>query len=238
MDCLVKTDIIAIIPARSGSKRIPKKNITPFMGKPMIVWTIEAAIKSGCFDRVLVSTDNDEIAAIAVSFGADVPFLRDDHSGDHSPVSLAIIETLNKLKETEGKEYSKVVQLMANCPLRQAEDIVNAVNRFEEHNFSSQVSCFKFGWMNPWWAVQLDEKNKPSPLFPEAYGKRSQDLPDLFCPTGAIWMAETEAFLKAGSFYSGDHTFVPVDWISAMDIDNYDDLEMAELLFAMRKKSK
>lgn len=229
---------IAIIPARGGSKRIPSKNILDFMGKPMIVWTIEAALDSGKFDRVLVSTDSEEIAGVAKAHGASAPFLREAHADDLAPVSAATLAALGQVESQLGERYDCVTQLMANCPLRTADDIVDALNNFEQKRAPSQISCFKYGWMNPWWAVKLDGNGTPEKLFPEGYGTvRSQDLPELYCPTGAIWIAQADALKKHGSFYLPDHRYHPLSWQSALDIDDADDLQLAETVFSMRQKN-
>lgn len=221
---------IAIIPARGGSKRIPHKNIIDFCGKPMIAWTIQAAKESGLFDRILVSTDDQSIAEVSIAWGAEVPFLRARFSDDHTPVSEATVSALQQAMDQWGDHYVSVTQLMANCPLRTADDIEQAVITFEEQNRDFQISCFKFGWMNPWWAVKLDSEGHPKRLFPETVGQRSQDLPELFCPTGAIWVAKVEGLLSTKTFYGQGHVFEPLAWESAVDIDDYDDLRFAVAL--------
>ena len=221
---------IAIIPARSGSKRIPKKNIIDFNGKPMIAWTIEAALNSKLFSKVLVSTDSEEIAEISRSFGADVPFLRRKYFDDITPVSEATCDALLQAEEFWGLKFDTVTQLMANCPLRTSEDIIKFSIEYLDRNIDFLVSSFKFGWMNPWWAFKLDEENKHSFLFQIAKNKRSQDLDDLFCPTGSIWMARSEAFKNSKSFYGKGQQFGIINWVAAVDIDDYDDLHMAKLI--------
>lgn len=226
---------IAIIPARGGSKRIPKKNIMDFFGKPMIAWTIEAALKSNQFEKVLVSTDDEEIAAIAKKYGAEVPFLRLKAADDYSQVSEATLSCLQQAENYWDVKFDTVVQLMANCPIRDEKDIVTALDEFNSHDAAFQISTFKFGWMNPWWASKLDAKNCPVSLFPKAFECRSQDLEDLYCPTGAIWVAGTEEFKRAKSFYGEGHVFSSMPWTAAVDIDDYDDLKMAKAIFMMEK---
>jgi CMP-N-acetylneuraminic acid synthetase len=225
--------IIAIIPARGGSKRIPHKNIIDFNGKPLIAWTIEAAQKSCLFDTIFVSTDCPEIAAIAQSYGADVPFLRDQFIDDLSPISKATIYTLEQIEQRENKTYATVFQLMPNCPLRSAIDIIDAYKSFKQFSAQFQISCFKFGWMNPWWAFTRDKNFHGNFIFPDAVKQRSQDLDDLYCPTGAIWIANTQELKKNGSFYSEKTVFCPLDWKSALDIDTYEDLEFCNAVFHM-----
>lgn len=221
---------IAIIPARGGSKRIPQKNIIDFNGKPMIAWSIIAAKQSGLFTRILVSTDDLEIAKIAVECGAEVPFLRQEYADDHSTVSEATAAALQQAMDHWQEEYSAVIQLMANCPLRTSKDIEDAVTVFEDEKRTSQISCFEYGWMNPWWATKVDERGQPTKLFPETLDKRSQDLPKLYCPTGAIWISRVDTLLTHNSFYSPTHVFEPISLQSAVDIDNYEDLRFAKAL--------
>ena len=232
---MVKNKIIAVIPARGGSKRIPHKNIIDFYGKPLIAWTIEAALQSKCFDEVVVSTDDEKIAKVAKIYGASVPFLREEYADDYAPVSLVTAKALEKLAP---QKYDIVVQLMANCPLRNAKDIKNALHNFITQNLDFQISCFSFGWMNPWWAYQLDKENTPTPIFEDDMrNRRSQDQPTLYCPTGAIWVAKAEKLLESQNFYGEGFKFFPMSWQSALDIDNYDDLEMGSVLFEMKKKN-
>ncbi|QQR81416.1 MAG: acylneuraminate cytidylyltransferase family protein [Deltaproteobacteria bacterium] len=233
---MVKDSIVAVIPARGGSKRIEKKNIVSFLGKPMIAWTIEAAQQTGLFSRIIVSTDDQEIADVAQLYGATVPFLRKYYSDDISPVSLATMGTLNQLRDELNEEYEIVVQLMANCPLRNETHIRDAFNYFKTVGASSQISCFKFGWMNPWWAATLDKEGHPISLFPDAGKQRSQDLPPLYCPTGAVWISKVEHLMKYQTYHSPDRIFWPMAWQAAVDIDDYEDLQMAELLYQMQIK--
>lgn len=229
---------IAIIPARGGSKRIPQKNIIEFFGMPMIAWTIKAALDSQMFDRVLVSTDDEAIAEIAREYGAEVPFLRVAAADEFSHVSSATIAALEQAESYWNEKYDIVVQLMPNCPLRNVKDIQTSVNYFMEHNIKYQISCFEYGWMNPWWAATLDKNNKPERLFKESIFKRSQDLEKLYCPTGAIWIALASGLRNAGTFYGPDHIFNVLDWTSSVDIDEEKDLEMAVAVQMMLNANK
>jgi CMP-N-acetylneuraminic acid synthetase len=227
---------IAIIPARGGSKRIPHKNIMDFMGRPLIAWTIDAAKESGIFDRIVVSTDDAEIAQVTKNLGIDVPFLRKDAKDDIAHVSLATISAINQAQEFWNEEYEVVVQLIANCPIRSSKEIVQSYEHFIISKVNYQLSCFKFGWMNPWWAIKLDDNLMPDFIFPDALIKRSQDLPDLFCPTGAIWIARVNQLLKDKTFYGQGHIFYPIDWKAAVDIDNYEDVDFAEAVYNLVHK--
>lgn len=229
--------MIAIIPARGGSTRIPRKNIIDFMGKPLIAWTIEAAIKTGLFDKIIISTEDPEIAEISKEWGAEVPFLRQTAYDNHSHVAEATLVTLLQIEENLNTTYKTVVQLFAVCPLRDEKHIVDAVRYYQENNIDFLLSSYEFNWMNPWWACKLNEKNIPERLFPDAWPEarvRSQDLPKLFAPTGAIWIADACAFKKCKTFYGPEHVFWPMDWKCAVDIDNYEDLEVAKVLYSLK----
>lgn len=217
-----------MIPARGGSKRVPGKNIMDFLGKPMIAWTIEAAKESGLFDKIVVSTDDAAIAEVSKQYGAEVPFLRDSKADDMSPVSEATIVTLKQL-EAAGEVFDDVLQLFAVCPLRNAQDIKEAYRFYLESERNFALSCFKYTWMNPWWAIQLNENKEGAWINKDAL-KRSQDLPELVCPTGAVWIANTKALFAEKTFYGEGHVFWEMDWKRAVDIDNYEDIELAKAL--------
>lgn len=225
---------IAIIPARGGSKRIPKKNIIDFMGKPMIAWTIKAAIESEVFDRIILSTDSEEIAQVGRDFGLEVPFLREEKNDDISPVSEATIAAIKQAEKFYGESYTTVVQLMANAPLRTGQEIKEHYNDFIDNNRDFQLSSFKFGWMNPWWSAKLSDDNSPVWMFPEGITKRSQDLDDLYCPTGVIWIANVQKLKKSNTFYGPNYKFCEINWKSAVDIDDYEDLEFAKALSSLK----
>ena len=219
---------IAIILARGGSKWLPGKNKRMFHGKPLVAWTIEAAILSKCFDRILLSTDSQEIAEIGINYGAEVPFLRNRASDDRASSSEATLAALDQAEEYWKKSFAVVAQLMANCPLRTSQHVCDAMNTFLQKRASSQISCFKFGWMNPWWAAKMDSDGCPEWVFPGARSSRSQDLSDLYCPSGALWIAKTQILRAHKSFYSPGHVLNVMDWMSAMDIDDEEDWAMAE----------
>jgi N-acylneuraminate cytidylyltransferase len=228
---------LAVIPARAGSKRIPEKNIRELCGKPVIAYTIGSAIDSGIFDQVVVTTDSPDIAAVAKQFGAEVPFLRDSRlSDDHTPVSLATLDALMRIDPEENR-FSNVVQLMPNCPLRTAKDIKDAYLSFTNSGADSMISVTSYGWSNPWWAMEMDQESRISPIFQNRLSERSQDLPELFCPTGAIWLARARALRDHKTFHIDDRIGHVMAWKKAIDIDTEDDWDLAELLMSQRGKN-
>jgi len=224
---------IAIIPARGGSKRIPGKNIRPLVGKPIIAHTITAARDSGLFERVVVSTDSEEIAEVALRYNAEVPFLRSKNlADDFVPVSSVTADALHRL-DPVGDKFGAVAQLMPNCPLRTAEDVRDSYRQFEESGAKSQISMVRYGWQNPWWAMRRNDRHELEPLFKEQMTARSQDLPELFCPTGAIWWAQTEVLRWAQTFHTEKRTGWEIPWQRGIDIDTLEDWAMAEVLFRL-----
>ncbi len=228
---------IAVIPARGGSKRIPGKNIHPLAGKPLIAYSIEAALGSELFDRVIVSTDDEEIADVARLSGAEVPFLRSSQiSDDMTPVSVVTADALERL-DPDGSEYCVVAQLMPNCPLRTAQDVVSSQKQFIETGADSQISVVRYGWQNPWWAMKRSPGSfELEALFPREMTARSQDLPELFCPTGAIWWGKTSVIRQQKTFHIPTRSGWEIPWERGIDIDTLDDLELAEVV--LRKDTK
>ena len=223
-------DVLAVIPARGGSKRVPGKNIRPLLGLPAIAWTIRAAIDSGVFHRVVVSTDSEEIARIAREHGAEVPFVRDAAlADDHTPVSLATVDALERLDPCRER-YGIVSQLMANCPLRDADDVRESYRQFVETGASAQLSVMRFGWQNPWWAMRRGDDFVLDPLFGDRVTAPSQSLPELYCPTGAIWWARAAVLREARTFHVSGRTGWEISWQHGVDVDTEDDWAMAELL--------
>jgi pseudaminic acid cytidylyltransferase len=227
---------LAVIPARGGSKRIPRKNIKLLHGKPMIAYTIEAALNSGVFEKVLVSTDDLEIAELSKQSGAEVPFVREASlADDHTPASLVTLDALEKL-DPNASSYTYVSQLMPNCPLRTAEDIQKSFEQLQRTNADTQLSVTRFGWLNPWWAFKREQRDELSPLFPEAFKTRSQDLPTLYALTGALWWVKADVLRREKTFHTATRTGFELSWQHALDIDDDEDWKMAEVLLELSKR--
>ena len=229
---------IAIIPARGGSKRIPGKNLRVFGDKPIIAYTIDAARQSNLYELVVVSTDSQEIADVALRYGAEVPFIRDATiADDFTPVSAVTADALRRL-DPDGLKYGLVCQLMPNCPLRTAGDIADSYRQFVDTASRAQLSVVRYGWQNPWWAMRRNEKQELTPLFADNATARSQDLQELFCPTGAIWWAKAEILRENGTFHVDGRTGWEIPWQRGIDIDTEDDWLMAEVLLSIAKSGK
>jgi CMP-N-acetylneuraminic acid synthetase len=223
--------LLAVIPARGGSKRIPRKNLRPLGGRPLLVHSIEAALASGLFHRTIVSTDCEEIAELASLAGAEVPFIRAATlADDHTPVSQATVDVLRRI-DPLGETFGAVAQLMATCPFRTAADVRASYQAFGESGAPSQLSVTRFGGQNPWWALKLSENQTIEPVFEALMTERSQDLPPLFCPTGAIWWAAAEVLCREGTYHVAGRTGWEIAWERGLDIDTEDDWWLAETLW-------
>jgi pseudaminic acid cytidylyltransferase len=227
---------LAVIPARAGSKRLPCKNVRMLCGLPALAYTIAAARDSRLFSLVMVSTDSEAIADVALRYGAEVPFLRAAAlSDDETPVSSVTVDALIRVDET-GRRFASVAQLMPNCPLRDAADVRESYEQFIDTESSSQLSVARFGWQTPWWAMRQGDDFTLAPLFPREAVMRGQDLPPLVCPTGAIWWARAETLRAAGTFHVPGRTGWEIDPVHAIDIDTEDDWRLAEALMTTARR--
>lgn len=223
---------IAIIPARGGSKRIPRKNIRPFCGKPMISYSIEAAINSNLFDEVMVSTDDEEIATIARQFGAKVPFMRSEkNADDYAGTVDVILEVLNDYDKL-GVSFTYVCCIYPTAPLIQIKHLMYAYNVMLEQNFETvfPVTLFSFPILR---ALQLDENKKVSMIWPENMAKRSQDLPNAYHDSGQFYWMSGTAIQTIKKLYSNNSGVVILDDMEVQDIDNETDWKLAELKYQL-----
>ncbi len=227
---------LAIIPARSGSKRIRDKNIRPFSGRPLMAWAIGTAIGSGVFERVYVSTDSPQYAEIARACGAWVPFLRDDLMDGHTCLADVACHELRRVEAETAVNYDGVAILQPTCPLLLPEDVRRAYDMFIADNADSIMTCFPFSHCNPWWAFRRLDSGHPDYMLDSPWDSRSQDRGPLYCPTGAFAMARTCVFRSDPVGVMKRCLFAPVSWESGFDIDSESDFAMAEAMFALRKR--
>lgn len=221
---------IAIIPARGGSKRIPKKNIKIFSGKPMISYSIEAAKKSGLFDRIIVSTDSEEIAAVAREYGAEVPFMRPaELSDDYTPTASVIKHAIEWLKNN-GDKPDYVCCVYATSPLLQPQYLVDGYNLIFNNQVSSvfSVTTFPFPILR---GLKINSDGCLEMFFPEHELTRSNDLPESYHDAGMFYWLETESFLRTSRVYTADAMPVILPRISVQDIDTPEDWDTAEILY-------
>lgn len=221
---------LAIIPARGGSKRIPRKNIKPFCGKPMIAWSIEAALESGCFDRIIVSTDDDEIAEVARQYGAEVPFMRplelsDDHTGT-IPVIRHAIETIN----SQGRAVEQACCLYATAPFIQAEDLRRGLEILQGSggDYAFSVTSYAFPIQR---AIRLTPEGRVEMFNPEHFNTRSQDLEEAYHDAGQFYWGRADGWLQGKMIFSPASLPVMLPRHRVQDIDTPEDWVRAEWLF-------
>ncbi|AKJ94784.1 NeuA [Thioalkalivibrio versutus] len=221
---------VAIIPARGGSKRIPRKNIRSFCGKPMIAWSIEAARASGCFDRVIVSTDDSEIAVVAEEHGAEVPFRRpaelaDDHTGT-VPVMAHAIEWLQE----SGERCEAVCCLYATAPFVRPEDLRRGREALEatDADYAFSVTSYAFPIQR---ALRITDAGRAAMFHPEYANTRSQDLEEAWHDAGQFYWGRREAWLSGEPIMTSDAVPVQLPRERVQDIDTLEDWRRAEWLF-------
>ncbi|TYT76304.1 pseudaminic acid cytidylyltransferase [Desulfobotulus mexicanus] len=221
---------IAIIPARGGSKRIPLKNIRPFAGKPMIAHSIEAAKQAGVFDRILVSTDSPDIAAIAREYGAETPFVRPPElSDDHTPTAPVLLHCLEWLKE-RGETPASACCIYATAPLIQARHIREGHETLTKNAVSSvfSVTSFPFPIFR---ALHITQTGHLAMFWPEHELTRSNDLAEAFHDAGQFYWFDCRKFMERPKLYTADALPVILPRHLVQDIDTEEDWQRAEYLF-------
>ena len=222
---------VAIIPARGGSKRIPRKNLLPFDGVPMIVRSIRTALDSGLFEQVVVSTDDAEIAELALAHGAQVPFLRPAELADDFTGTAAVI--VHALQQLPAFDYACCVY--ATAPLLQARFLRQGFELLQQHPdkaFAFSVCSFGFPVQR---ALTLDGQGALTALYPEFRQTRSQDLPEAFQDAGQFYWGRSEAWLRGEVLYSSASLPVILPRHLVQDIDTLQDWKRAEYLYAALK---
>lgn len=223
---------IAIIPARGGSKRIPRKNIKVFHGKPMIAYSIEAALKSGCFDRIIVSTDDQEIADIALKYGAEVPFLRPSAIADDFATTMDVMEHAIQYLATQNISPEFVCCIYATAPFIVSDDLRKGLDILKETKveYAFSATSFPFPIQR---AIKLTEKGTVK-MFSEQYADtRSQDLIEAYHDAGQFYWGKTSAFIARKAIFDEHSKVVLLPRKRVQDIDTVEDWELAEALFAI-----
>lgn len=222
-------NMIAIIPARSGSKGLKNKNIRELNGKPLMAYTIESALKSKMFRDVVVSTDSLEYKRIAESYGADVPFLRNEELSTDSASTIDVVEDLlNKMHES-GKDYEAFMILQPTSPLRDENHIIEAVKLFNDKNADSVVSMCECEH-SPLLTKQLDETRSLNGFLNGLDKHRRQDFNKFYRLNGAIYLLNVEYFLKYKNFYKKNSYAFIMEKSKSIDIDDINDFKYAEFL--------
>lgn len=221
---------VAIIPARGGSKRIPGKNIKNFAGKPIIAWSISAAIKTNLFDRVIVSTDDEKIAHVSRKYGAEIPFIRpkklaDDHTGTNEVVKHALLWFAENNQVIE-----EVCCIYATAPFVTSKSIIEGYKKLIDNNklFAFSVTTFPFPVQR---ALRVDSEGSIEAVNPDKIFSRSQDLKEMYHDAGQFYWGRAEAFLEDRVIFSSVSVPVILPRYLVQDIDTREDWDRAELMF-------
>jgi len=221
---------LAVIPARGGSKRIPRKNIKEFCGKPMIAWAIEAAMDSKCFDKVIVSTDDIEIAEVANQYGASTPFLRPSELSDDHTGTVAVIRHAVEWFNNQGIHPEQVCCIYATAPFITSERIAQGLSILLDSNcdYTFSVTSYDFPVQR---AIKITEDNRISMLQPEHLNTRSQDLIEAYHDAGQFYWGLARAWLEERVLFGKGSTPILIPRHQTQDIDTLEDWIQAEWLF-------
>jgi CMP-N-acetylneuraminic acid synthetase len=225
--------ILAVIPARGGSKRIKNKNILPLAGKPLLNWTIEAGLASKYIDKVIVSSDSDKICEVALNAGAETPFIRPNElASDHSSSTEVVFHAVDFLS-SKNEHFDICILLQPTSPLRFAIHIDEAIESFDALNAKAIISVTKVKhpveWIN-----ELGESGEMDEFFVDnALSKRSQDFTKKFIVNGAIYIFDMPSFLNEKSYFFKKGCFAYImNSLDSIDIDKHDDFKLAEILLS------
>ncbi|XQW85877.1 pseudaminic acid cytidylyltransferase [Thalassotalea piscium] len=228
---------VAIIPARGGSKRIPRKNIKDFFGKPMIAYSIEAAKKSGCFDRIIVSTDDQEIADVALKYGAEIPFIRPSNISDDHATTIDVIQHAIHWLENENINVNNICCIYATAPFIEISSILKGLELME-NNTLDYVYCateYSFPIQR---AFYLQDDGKVKMFQPEHFNTRSQDLTKAYHDAGQLYWGSIEAYKNGLPFFSKNTMPIILESSKVQDIDTPSDWIRAEQIYSLNSHSE
>jgi len=222
---------LAVIPARGGSKRIPRKNINSFCGKPMIAWSIEAALESECFDRIIVSTDDTEIAEVALELGAEVPFIRPaELSDDHTGTIPVIRHAIEYMEAHTGEFMQHVCCLYATAPFVLPKDLRKGLFELTETgvDYAFSVTSYSFPIQR---AIRLAPSGRVEMFNPEHFNTRSQDLEESYHDAGQFYWGRAQAWKEGRVIFAPGSAPVLLPRHRVQDIDTPEDWERAQWMF-------
>jgi len=221
---------LAVIPARGGSKRIPRKNVKVFCGKPMIAWSIEAARQSGCFDEVVVSTDDHEIAEVAKQYGASAPFMRPASLADDFTGTTPVVRHATEWFQQRGIAPSEVCCVYATAPFLQVDDLRRGLDLLLANNcsYAFSVTSYPFPIQR---AIRITEQGRVEMLHPEHFNTRSQDLEEAWHDAAQFYWGRTEAWVAERVIFFRESVPVVLPRHRVQDIDTPEDWSRAEVMF-------
>lgn len=222
---------VCIIPARGGSKRIPGKNIKKFLGKPIIAYSIEAALKSDLFDEVMVSTDSEEIAVVAEEFGANVPFLRSKENSGEMATTYQVIEEVIRKYRALNREFETTCCLYATAPFVTAKKLIDASNKLGVNGCEAVFTIQEYSY--PIQRSVSFQKDGLRLNWPENIKTRSQDLDKNYHDCGQFYFFDTQAYLKKVGVFNMKSDAIVISELEAQDIDSKTDWKLAEMKFKL-----
>ncbi|MGG7035233.1 MAG: pseudaminic acid cytidylyltransferase [Flavobacterium sp.] len=228
---------LCIIPARGGSKRIPRKNIKLFLGKPIIAYSIQAAIESGLFDEVMVSTDDDEIAEIAVEYGAVVPFMRSEKAANDFATTFDVIDEVVKVYKDLGVEFENVCCIYSCAPFVNKQKLEQAYHLLLEQHFDSVFPVMRFGFPVQRSLIR-DGLGKVDFFYPEFCLTRSQDFEPSFHDAGQFYWMNTKKCMQEQKILTANTGSIEISELEGQDIDNEVDWKLAELKYELLQSIK
>ena len=227
---------VAIIPARGGSKRIPRKNIKNFLGKPIIAYSIETALQSGLFDEVMVSTDDKKIAETALKYGAKVPFFRSKKNADDYAVLADVIEEVLTNYQKESKNFDNFCCILPTAPLLTADYLQQAYEKMIKNRFDSVFPVVKYTF--PIQRALKLKDDKVQMIHPEYKNTRSQDLEPAYHDAGMFYWEKTDVFLQKKTLWTDYSSAIILPEILAQDIDTTEDWQLAELKYKLLNENR
>ena len=221
---------LAVIPARGGSKRIPRKNIKDFAGRPMIAWSIAAARLSDCFDRIIVSTDDHEISQVAITCGAEVPFVRPAELSDDYTGTIPVIAHAIAWQNAHGKQVTDACCIYPTAPFLEIEDLKRGLEVLygSEADYALSVTSYAYPIQR---AIRIISNQRIEMLQPEHFNTRSQDLQEAWHDAGQFYWGKASAWLAKRPIFSPIAAPIPIPRFRVQDIDTPDDWEHAEWMF-------
>jgi N-acylneuraminate cytidylyltransferase len=225
---------IAIIPARGGSKRIPKKNIKNFLGKPIIAYSIESAVNSNLFDEVIVSTDDSEIAKIANQYGATTPFLRSKKNSDDFATTFDVIQEVLNWYKSKYTHIETACCIYATAPFITSNLLKNAHQKLVKNKFDTVFPAIRFGFPIQRALKVLDNEGKMEMFQPEHLNSRSQDLEVAYHDVGQFYFFKPKIALEKGKLWTDNSGIIEINELHAQDIDTETDWKLAELKYKIR----
>ena len=223
---------LAIIPARGGSKRILRKNIKSFLGKPIIAYSIEAALKSKLFDEVMVSTDDEEIREIALKYGAKVPFLRSETNANDFATTAAVINEVLEVYKTRNKLFKYCICIYPTAPFVSSNLLIKAYKKLKKDKLDAVFSVLKYGFPIQR-AMKINKEDKVEMVDVSKMNTRSQDLESSFHDAGQFYALNVSAFIKKQKLWTNNTGCIEINELEAQDIDTETDWKLAELKYKL-----